>query len=252
MSTEIETFKLDFTEEGQEMARDLGHTSKKFKAEDVDEMDDAVRHFGGPQLPGAPAVPSGNPAVPPGTSPASAGAESKDNKNKQKEQRKTPLSRRVGLHDGALQAVRKCQESLKKMPEKMKETIAKFESEESEYEEYMRILRARSELLDFMGQGDESKTREDVEKAAKVTQDALNGYISSLSKTKQSYLTDGGSNLKTVPMALHIAFSLLTKNTHEEIDEWKILWEDVMSGLGQVATLMDQSVKDLVPCLAFL
>ena len=73
-----------------------------------------------------------------------------------------------------------------------------------------------------------------------------------MSKTKQSYLTDGGSNLKTVPMALHIAFSLLTKNTDEEIDEWKIVWEDVMSGLGQVATLMDQSVEGSCALLGLL
>ena len=48
-------------------------------------------------------------------------------------------------------------------------------------------------------------------------------------------------------MALHLAFSVLSKNTHEEIDQWKTDWEDVMSGLGQIATLMDQSIKDLVP-----
>ncbi|CAE7361468.1 unnamed protein product [Symbiodinium sp. CCMP2592] len=243
VSTETETFKLDFTEEGTEMARDLSHTSKKFKAEDVEELDDAVRNFARPQIPGA----ASHSSSPPGQPPASAAAENKDKseKNKPKEQRKTPLSRRVALHDSALQAVRKSQEALRKLPDKMKETIAKFESEEAEYEEYMRILRARAELCGFMGQNDDSKTRDEVEKAALATQEALENYIKSLSTSKQSYLTDGGSNLKSVPMALHLAFSVLSKNSHEEIDQWKNDWEDVISGLVQIATLMDQSIKDL-------
>ncbi|CAE7303235.1 unnamed protein product [Symbiodinium pilosum] len=134
LSVEVETYKLNQTETGDERSRDLEHTSKKFKQDDVDQVDQDI--LSKPKL---------TPAQLLGSQPGSGSGSSKDGQGGnqepgQKKYKDNPLSRRTKMHDNAVQAVRRNQDILKKLPAKMKDTISKFAAE-PDYAEYMRILK---------------------------------------------------------------------------------------------------------------
>ena len=157
------------------------------------------------------------------------------------------LCRRTHLHDAALQGVRKSQDLLKKLPQRLMDTINKFAGSETEYSEYIRILRSRHDLCLRLGADEEAKSREDVEQAAKATTASLASYVESLSEADRCYLPAlaQSCSLRTVPQCLHMAGQLLRKTSHEEIDEWKSDWDDALSGLVQITALMEQSMKDI-------
>ena len=238
LSVEVETYKLNQTETGDERSRDLEHTSKKFKQDDVDQVDQDI--LSKPKL---------TPAQLLGSQPGSGSGSSKDGQGGnqepgQKKYKDNPLSRRTKMHDNAVQAVRRNQDILKKLPAKMKDTISKFAAE-PDYAEYMRILKVRLEICLEMGAEEEAKTREEVESIAKSSSATLKAHLESLLAESRSYIVDEGKNLRTVPECLRIAGELLTKTTHEEIDAWKSVWDDVISCLVQVTVLMEQAIKDI-------
>ena len=240
ISTEVETYKLEETEEGTARERELGHSTKKFKAEDVEAMDKDIL-----SKPQNMDINGGGPSFGISSKASMVPGDEAANKRSGKDQKVSPLSRRVTVHDAAVQAVRKLQDTLKKIPGKIKDTEAKFAAEESEFEEYIKIMRARLALCMVLGAADDSKTRAEVETAATSTQKLLEDHLRNLSAEELSYIPDTGKNLKTVPSCLHFASLVLRKNSHEEIDVWKTQWDDCLSALGQMTTLMEQCVKDI-------
>ena len=229
ISSEVETYKLEETATGKESSRVLEHSAKKFKGEDVTAIDRDIT--GQPDNPGS-YQPGASQSLPAAVGNGAGGGAANDSDNapaKAKLPKSAPLSRRVSMHDAALQAVRKAQDSLKKLPSKMRATILAFEPQEAEYEEYMRILRKRLELLTHLAADGDFKNREAVEEAAATSTEALKKYLSCLRQ----------------------ASSVLKKNTHEEIDEWKSSWDDTLSILVQTTALMEQSVKDIAAWLSW-
>ena len=233
-----ETYKLSQTETGDERSRDLEHTTKKFKQDDVDDLDKDIHSK--PKVTAAQLL---------GSTPGSGSGSSKDIQGSnqeagQKKYKDNPLSCRTKMHDHAVQAVRRNQDILKKLPAKMKDAVSKFAAE-PDYAEYMRILKVRLEICLKMGAEEEAKTREEVESIAKSSSAALKAHLDSLLAESRSYIVDEGKNLRTVPECLRIAGELLTKTTHEDIDAWKSAWDDVISCLVQVTVLMEQAIKDI-------
>ena len=240
ISTEVETYKLDEVEHGAEKSRELSHShGKKFKDDDVDFLGEELAR--NPDARGQPSS-----GVLPSVAGSAGHAEAKDKeKEKGKASKQTPFARRTQMHDATVQAVRKCQDVLKKIPEKIRETLVKFKAEEAEYEEYVRILEAREKLCKQLAAHMDLKSREEVEQASVSTSSNLENFLASLNDIEKSYLPDQGKNLRTIPSCLHMTGLLLRKSTRQEIDDWKRLWDDIQSGLVQITALMEQSIKDI-------